>query len=227
MTKKAKAKKVGRAAGAAAKKSAPAKKSAAAKKSVVAKKAARGKAPSAAKGSAMGKVAAKTAKRAAKSKAAKPAKKAMGSLGAAKSSPKGATKSSPKGAAQSSPKGATKAAAKTKAAVAPPRRRRDALGHLDPAYAADLLSQSERQKDDDRAFLGGKLRSKDDLAEQLGEQFVGAATSGEDEREESFNEVVPEERGGPFVPSTAGTEFAEGTDASNPVDAKREPFPRT
>ncbi len=36
-----------------------------------------------------------------------------------------------------------------------------------------------------------------------------------------------EEIGGPFVPATAAQEFAEGSDASNPPGATREPFPTT
>ena len=39
--------------------------------------------------------------------------------------------------------------------------------------------------------------------------------------------VVDEETGGPFVETSGAIEFAEGTDASNPEDAKREPFPKT
>jgi hypothetical protein len=53
------------------------------------------------------------------------------------------------------------------------------------------------------------------------------ATSGEDEGEDVANQDVPEELGGPFVVTDADTEFAQGTDASNPRGAKREPFPRT
>ena len=44
---------------------------------------------------------------------------------------------------------------------------------------------------------------------------------------EAFNQVVPEESGGPFVETSAGTEFAGGTDESNIEEATREPFPTT
>jgi len=76
------------------------------------------------------------------------------------------------------------------------------------------------------AFLDG-LHSRDDLAEELGEETVEAMTSGEYQMEDVLDQVVEEERGGPFVESTAGIEFAEGTDPSNPPDATREPFPKT
>jgi hypothetical protein len=61
----------------------------------------------------------------------------------------------------------------------------------------------------------------------LAEEVVGKATSGEDTGEDVANQDVDEEVGGPFVLTTAGTEFAEGTDASNPKGSRREPFPRT
>jgi hypothetical protein len=105
-------------------------------------------------------------------------------------------------------------------------RRRDGAGHLDPKYAADLLAQSGRPEAEGVAFLE-RSRSTDDLAETFGEQFVEGATTGEGPAEEELNQDVPEERGGPFVRSNAGTEFAEGVDRSNPKGAKREPFPTT
>lgn len=122
-------------------------------------------------------------------------------------------------------------AARTKAAPAKPSpiHRRDGAGHLDAGYAAMLREKSleGRVRDPDEAFIGRSGRSKDNLAEQMGEAWVETATSGEDENEEVFNQEVPEDDGGPFVGSTAGQEFADGTDASNPKGAKREPFPKT
>ncbi len=110
-----------------------------------------------------------------------------------------------------------------------PIHRRDNSGHLDPKYAADLDARRKAgaPKDDDQAFLGGKSKSKDDLAEELGENFVKTAVSGEDGIDDDLDGVVDEEAGGPFVETSGGTEFADGTDASNPKGAKREPFPKT
>src|SRR5450432_3081758 len=140
--------------------------------------------------------------------------------------PKKATRAAPKRAPASAAK---KAAPRTAPKAAPDTfHRRDGAGHLDPKYAADLMAQSGLHEDDGgRAFLKRSNRSKDDLAEALGEEFVQGATSGEADGEESLNQVVEEETGGPFVNSTGGTEFAEGTDASNPETAEREPFPKT
>jgi hypothetical protein len=106
--------------------------------------------------------------------------------------------------------------------------RRDGTGHLSKQYAADLRERSMESAEpkDAPSFVEG-TSSGDPLAEELGEDFVQTALSGEDTLEESLDQVVSEERGGPFIESTGGTEFAEGTDASNPKGAKREPFPTT
>jgi len=110
-----------------------------------------------------------------------------------------------------------------------PPVRRDATGHLHPKYAADLRlrlgDERAEPRDDGRAFFG-RPRSLDPLAEALGEEFVAAATTGEDAALESLNERVPEDDGGPFVVTRARKEFARGSDPSNPKDATREPFPR-
>ena len=85
--------------------------------------------------------------------------------------------------------------------------------------------ESAEAKDPD-SFVHGS-HSGDPLAEELGEEFVKTAVSGEDTNEESQDEVVTEESGGPFVETPAGTEFADGTDESNPLGSKPEPFPTT
>lgn len=120
------------------------------------------------------------------------------------------------------------AAARPAATAARPVRRRDATGHLDPAYAAGLLALSGegREPRDDRAFLE-RARSNEPLAEQLGEEFVTSVTSGGDMGDELLEQESVEERGGPFVETSGRTEFALGTDASNPRSAEREPFPTT
>lgn len=111
----------------------------------------------------------------------------------------------------------------------PVTQRRDATGHLNPAYEAQLLANSREMaapRDDDEAFLTSAIR-RDPLAEELGEGFLRSATGAEDDEEDSLEEVVPEESGGPFVETTGAVEFAHDIDASNPVGATREPFPRT
>ena len=98
---------------------------------------------------------------------------------------------------------------------------------LEPGHAARLLAQSVRYTDPDaRAFLPG-TQEDDPLAEHLGEAFIEAVTTGEDDEEETLDQFVPEEAGGPFVVSSAQTEFAHGTDESNPEEAEKAPFPTT
>ena len=113
---------------------------------------------------------------------------------------------------------------------APAQKRRDGAGHLDPKYAADLRArslESASARRDDRAFLDGGARGSDSLAEEMGAEFVEAATSGEDQNQDVRGQEVTEEVGGPFVETSGATEFASGTDASNPEGTAREPFPRT
>jgi hypothetical protein len=157
------------------------------------------------------------------------AKKRRLTVGAKKKPAVRAKKASKK--ARPKPAAAKKrAAAKTKrAAKTAPPRRRDGAGHLDAKYAAELheKSQEGRVQDPEGAFIGRAGHSKDNLAEAMGETWVQTATSGEDENEDVFNQSVPEDEGGPFVTTTAGQEFADGTDASNPTQSKREPFPKT
>ena len=169
------------------------------------------------------------AKKAAKKKPAIAAKKAV-----AKRKPAVAAKHKPLPAAKAPKKPALAAKKRSvakpiPATPAPRVRRRDGAGHLDAQYAATLREKSlEGQvRDPDDAFIGREGHTKDNLAEALGETWVASATSGEDENEDVFSQGVPEDEGGPFVTTTAGQEFADGTDASNPERSKREPFPKT
>jgi len=117
--------------------------------------------------------------------------------------------------------------------MSPPRKqkfnqRRDATGHLDPKYAADLRKrslESSPERAEGVAFLD-RPKSSDALVEALGEEFLASATSGEDATLEALNRGVPEEEGGPFVVTRAKDEFARGRDPSNPRGSTREPFPK-
>jgi hypothetical protein len=129
-------------------------------------------------------------------------------------------------AAPSVRKAVKRAAVKGTSPVRAPIRRRDGSGHIDAKYAKDLLEQSGVREAREAAFVEGS-HTKDDLAEELGEEAVETMTSGEDEGEDVADQDVPEDSGGPFVVTTGGTEFAGGVDASNPRNAKREPFPTT
>jgi hypothetical protein len=111
-------------------------------------------------------------------------------------------------------------------------QRWDGSGHLNPRYARALLDKArETQNEDDspeaaHSFLK-RSRSSEPVAEELGEAFVEAATSGEEAEPARRDRVTLEENGGPFVETRASVEFALGTDESNIAEAFREPLPRT
>lgn len=85
------------------------------------------------------------------------------------------------------------------------------------------------RKDDANAFLpdpdGGPIKSNGDAGDEMTEDFLRAATSGQDEAEEVRNQVLSEEIGGPFVTSTASQEISYEGDESNPPDAEVEGRP--
>jgi len=109
----------------------------------------------------------------------------------------------------------------------PTLKRRDATGHLDPDYQRGLLEKARAGRDgEQRAFVEGPM-APDDLAEELGENFIESATTGEGQESERREQTTPEESGGPFVPSSGSEEYALGTDESNIAEATREPFPKT
>jgi hypothetical protein len=104
---------------------------------------------------------------------------------------------------------------------------RDGSGHLDRAYEKKLRARArDGVRPTERAFVHGSS-SANASAERAGEEFVLAATTGEEGGAPELEEMTPEESGGPFVATTGRAEFAHGTDASNPRDGTREPFPTT
>jgi len=110
-----------------------------------------------------------------------------------------------------------------------PRNGFDGAGHMDPAHARRLLELARANKDssdDSEAFLSDDSE-EDDLSEELGEAMVATMTTGEDQFKPMVEAEVDEERGGPFLVTSAAEEFAEGTDESNIPEATREPFPTT
>ncbi|MDF3068977.1 MAG: alginate regulatory protein AlgP [Polyangiaceae bacterium] len=105
-------------------------------------------------------------------------------------------------------------------------KRRDATGHLDAEYERRVVAEARSQRSEDSAFLSG-FRTGEPLAEGLGEAFLESATSGEESEPERRDRVLPEESGGPFVPTRASQEFAYDVDESNIAEATREPLPKT
>lgn len=106
----------------------------------------------------------------------------------------------------------------------------DPVNPLEPQEAEARVVSARGRSDSANAFLpdpdDGPMRVSDDLAEMRGEDFLRGATSGEDAEEDTLDQIVPEELGGPFVETNASDEFALGTDESNPVDAEPEALPR-
>lgn len=100
-----------------------------------------------------------------------------------------------------------------------PRKRLPAWNEI------EIDEQRESAGRPETAFLTDGAYAEDDLAEELGEEFVITATSGEQAAEDLRNQDVPEEVGGPFVETSARTEFAYGSDPSNPQDAEPSAFP--
>jgi hypothetical protein len=179
----------------------------------------------------------KKAKKAAKKKSTARARKAAPVRKAAKKRASAAAKAPKRSkkvrAAARKPaaakKPARKAVPKKAASKAAPKaavQRRDRPGHIDPKYARELRSRSEAPEPDPESFFQD-AKTNDDLSEEMGEEVVATATTGEYEAEDVREQDVPEEVGGPFVETTSGEEFAHGTDPSNPKGASREPFPRT
>jgi hypothetical protein len=100
--------------------------------------------------------------------------------------------------------------------------------HHSKAFEHAARSHAGRSDDGD-AFIpdphGGPAHTDDDLAEELGEDFIAAAISGETSAEDTRDAEVMEELGGPFIYTDAKTEFADGTDLSNPEGAEPAAFP--
>jgi hypothetical protein len=168
----------------------------------------------------------KKAKKGAKKAKAAPAKKrvavsARPARAAARKAPKKPARAKARPAAKKKAPARGKAGARAK-----PIQRRDRPGHIDPKYGAELRRRSVPPEQEPSSFVD-RPRSSDDLVEELGEEVVAEATSAEHEGEDLQDQEVPEERGGPFVETSGDTEFAHGTDLSNPKGSSREPFPRT
>ena len=96
------------------------------------------------------------------------------------------------------------------------------------AFLRDARKHAGRS-DDGNAFLpdpgSGPAHTDDDLAEEIAEDFIASATSGEEAGVDTRDAAVPEEFGGPFVMSNARIEFADDTDLSNPEGAEPAAFP--
>ena len=182
-------------------------------------------------------VAKRSAKRAtqrATKKATKKAPKRPTKKAAAKGSARKARKMAPKCAAAATKKAPARSSKQSRSqSTAPPQGRTKARRKGRPASLAarsaswrrDGRESRERAGDgNERAFVG--TDTQEDEAQELGEEFVRSVTSGEEaERRDGRSGQAIEEEGGPFVVTSASTEYGFGTDASNPADAEKSPFP--
>ncbi len=90
--------------------------------------------------------------------------------------------------------------------------------------------------DDGHAFLGdpsdgdplpvpGEVDAAQDLAGELGNEFMVSVTSNADMGEQTLSQINVSEVGGPFLEVGAQEEVADDNDANNPPGATKEPFP--
>ncbi|HEX3594040.1 MAG TPA: hypothetical protein VHU80_03030 [Polyangiaceae bacterium] len=108
-----------------------------------------------------------------------------------------------------------------------PVPRRDGSGHLNPEYQAHLLALSRAGRENETAAFVDSTTDSDPGASELAYEYVESVTSAQSEGQEMLDRHMPEEEGGPFVETSAQTEFATDSDAPNIEGATREPFPTT
>jgi hypothetical protein len=87
---------------------------------------------------------------------------------------------------------------------------------------------AKERKDDGNAFIkdpGEGPIHAEGVGSEMVEEFMMAATSGEDMSEDIRNQVTPEEFGGPFIETQASDEIADDEDESNPPESTLEPLP--
>src|SRR3954462_15228108 len=109
--------------------------------------------------------------------------------------------------------------------VMPANRRRSQRQTTQPTQQKPFEPHARARSDDANAFLpdpeGGPARAPEELAESLAEEFVEAATSGEDRDEEVLDATFSEEMGGPFIETGPAEEMSASVDDMNPADADR------
>jgi len=111
------------------------------------------------------------------------------------------------------------------------RRRAPVLTEASMRTAKTGKTRTKRPQrtDDGNAFIPdpgeGPAHANDELAELLAEDYLAAATGGDDALDDDLEAVVSDEVGGAFVTTTAAEELADDVDESNPSDATREPRP--
>ncbi|MBS2031820.1 MAG: hypothetical protein JST54_28245 [Deltaproteobacteria bacterium] len=183
-------------------------------------------------------MAAKKAKKKGAKKAAKKATARKAAPKKAKAAKKPAKKAAPKKAApkkvakkavakKPAPKKAKPAKKPAPKAASAKAEKAQSDWEARPKHRVEVDEIRERDGERDAAFVNRADKANDDLAEELGESFVTSATSGEEAGMDMANEETEEEKGGPFVETTADQEFADDVDESNPEDAEPAALPTT
>lgn len=85
------------------------------------------------------------------------------------------------------------------------------------------LANSPLRDNPELALPEPLLAPDDDLGEELAEEYLISATSGEQAAEDIRNQETPEENGGPFIETTSAQEIDYEDD--EPEDSEAEPFP--
>lgn len=84
------------------------------------------------------------------------------------------------------------------------------MTRVDREKSNPTRARRRSRKDSGDAFIPdpgeGVARTDDTLAENLAEEYLESATSGEERGEEALNELVTEEIGGPFIEVTSALE---------------------
>ena len=90
----------------------------------------------------------------------------------------------------------------------------------------DHRGEKGQRADDGEAFVRvSDGTSSDEFATEMARDFLIGAETGREVMAESSDVNTIEDSGGPFIITTAGSEFAEGVDLSNPIDAEPAAFP--
>lgn len=92
----------------------------------------------------------------------------------------------------------------------------DSSGHLKVEYAGlqRACSVTRAVTPDPRAFLD-EIGTNVSSGLQSGEQFLEAVTTAASGPQDSADQIVAEENGGPFLETSSSTEFSHGKDAKS------------
>ncbi len=86
-----------------------------------------------------------------------------------------------------------------------------------------IVARRSARGDDGSAFFPdpgeGPAVAPDALAEELAEEFLASALSGQEQAADYYDRIVEEEEGGPFVPSSERREFSRANQLGDDRDS--------